>query len=51
MGSKITLECKTYYNTGTYASPTWVELTALRGLTLNLERAQVDLSIRRRRVA
>jgi hypothetical protein len=39
-------ECHGYYNTGSYASPVWVEIKTLRDVTLNLERAKIDTSIR-----
>ena len=42
----IGLNAKAYRNTGTYASPTWVELDAVRDVTLNLEKSMGDVSSR-----
>jgi len=40
------LNAKAYRNTGTYASPTWSEVTNIRDLTLNLEKAEADVTTR-----
>ena len=40
------LDAKLYYNTGTYASPTWTEITNVKDLTLNLEKGEADVSTR-----
>jgi hypothetical protein len=37
MSIKLGRNCKAYYNTGSYASPTWVEITLVRDLTTNLD--------------
>lgn len=42
----IGLECKAYRNTGTYASPTWVECVNVKDVTLNLEKGEADISRR-----
>lgn len=46
MTVKIGLDCKLYRNTGTYGSPSWNEITAVRDLTLNLEKATADVTTR-----
>lgn len=43
---QLGLDCRLYYNTGTYASPTWVEITNVRDVELNLTRGKADLSTR-----
>lgn len=40
------MNAKLYRNTGSYASPTWVEITNVRDLTLNLTKAEADLTTR-----
>jgi hypothetical protein len=40
------MEAKLYRNTGTYATPTWVEMTNVKDLTLNLEAAEADVTTR-----
>jgi hypothetical protein len=37
---------KLYYNTGTYASPTWAEICNVKDLTLSLEKDEVDVTTR-----
>jgi hypothetical protein len=32
MSAKLGIDAKAYYNTGTYGSPTWVEITSIRDL-------------------
>lgn len=44
--STHSLDCHLYCNTGTYASPTWAELTLARDVTLNRSRAEGDDSSR-----
>ena len=46
MGIKLGMEAKLYRNTGTYALPTWVELTNVKDLTLNLEAGEADVTTR-----
>ena len=46
MGIKLGMEAKLYRNTGTYAAPTWVELTNVKDLTLNLEAGEADVTTR-----
>ncbi len=36
MSVKLGLDAKLYRNTGTYDTPTWVEMTNVKDLTLNL---------------
>lgn len=40
------MNAKLYRNTGSYASPTWVEITNVRDVTLNLTKAEADLTTR-----
>ena len=35
-----------YYNSASYATPTWVELTNVKDVTLNLEMGEVDVTTR-----
>ena len=46
MGVKLGLDAKLYRNTGTYGSPTWVEMTNVKDLTLNLEAGEADVTTR-----
>lgn len=46
MASVLGLEAKIYRNTGNYASPTWVELTNVKDVTLTLEKDFADTSTR-----
>lgn len=46
MGVKLGLDARLYMNSGTYASPTWLELKKVRDLTLNLETGEADVSTR-----
>lgn len=46
MATKLGLDAKLYYNTNTYASPTWVEATRVKDVTLNLEKGEFDVSTR-----
>ena len=43
---KLGMEAKLYRNTGTYATPTWVEMTNVKDLTLNLEASEADVTTR-----
>jgi len=40
------MEAKVYRNTGTWATPTWVEITNVRDVTLNLETGEADVTTR-----
>lgn len=42
----VGLDCKAYKNSATYASPTWAEMTPVKGVTTNLEKGAADLSKR-----
>lgn len=40
------IDCKVYYNTGTYGSPTWAEWSCVRDTTFNLTFDEVDATCR-----
>lgn len=40
------LECKLYYNTGTHASPTWVEITRAINVSFSISKGEADQSSR-----
>jgi len=42
----IGLNAKLYRNTGTYGSPTWVEVCLIGDLTLNIEKSEATISVR-----
>lgn len=46
MATKLGLDASLYYNSNTYASPTWVEATRIKDVTLNLEKGEFDVSTR-----
>jgi hypothetical protein len=46
MPTKLGLEGKLYRNTGTYASPTWVEMTNVRDVTGTLTKSLTDVTTR-----
>lgn len=46
MAGKIGLNAKLYYNTGTYATPTWSEITDAQDVTLDSERATAEVKRR-----
>ena len=46
MTIKLGMEAKLYRNTGTYAAPTWVEMTNVKDVTLNLEAGEADVTTR-----
>ena len=46
MGVKLGLDAKLYRNTGTPGAPTWVEMTNVKDLTLNLEASEADVTTR-----
>ena len=46
MGVKLGLDAKLYRNTGTPGAPTWIEMTNVKDLTLNLEASEADVTTR-----
>ncbi len=46
MGVKLGMDAKLYRNSGTYASPTWVEVKNVKDVTLNLEAGEADVTTR-----
>jgi len=46
MSVRLGLDAKLYRNTGTYDTPTWVEMTNVKDLTLNLESGEADVTTR-----
>ena len=46
MAIRLGLNAKLYRNTGTYASPTWNEIGNVKDVTLNLESAEADVTVR-----
>lgn len=46
MGAKTGGDCKLYINTGSWASPTWTEVTNVRDLTMSLSKTLADASRR-----
>lgn len=46
MGFTLGLDAKLYYNSATEGSPTWVEITPVRDLTLNMDAATADVTTR-----
>lgn len=46
MATKLGLDAAIYYNSGSYGSPSWNELTRVRDVTLNLEKGEADVSTR-----
>ena len=46
MGIRLGMEARLYRNTGTYAAPTWVEVTNVKDVTLNLEKGEADVTTR-----
>ena len=44
MAVKLGLDAKLFHNTGSYATPTWDEITNVRDLTLNLEAGEADVT-------
>jgi hypothetical protein len=44
--SLVGIDCKLYVNTGTYASPTWVEVVDAKDVTMSDTRAEGDSSVR-----
>jgi len=46
MGVKLGMEAKLYRNSGSYSTPTWVEMPNVKDLTLNLEAGEADVTTR-----
>lgn len=46
MAHVLSQNAKAYRNTGTYASPTWSEITLVKDLTLNLTKDKADVTTR-----
>lgn len=46
MAHVLGLDCKLYRNTADYASPTWVEVSNARDVTLTLEAGEADVTTR-----
>ena len=46
MAIRLGLNAKLYRNTGSYASPTWDEIGNVKDVTLNLESAEADVTVR-----
>ena len=43
---RLGLDCVAYRNTGSYATPTWDELTNVKEVTVNLDKAEADVTTR-----
>lgn len=46
MAIVVSENAKLYYNSGSYASPTWVEVTLAKDVTLNMEKSDIDVTTR-----
>lgn len=46
MGLKVGNDLKLYYNTGTDASPTWVEIDKVGDVTVNINIAEAEVDLR-----
>jgi hypothetical protein len=46
MATRLGMDAKLYRNTGSYASPTWTEITNVKDVTLNLEKGEADVTTR-----
>lgn len=46
MGVRLGMEARLYRNTASYATPTWVEVTNVKDVTLNLEKGEADVTTR-----
>ena len=46
MATRLGMDAKLYRNTGTYALPTWVEVSNVKDVTLNLEKGEADVTTR-----
>lgn len=50
MAAKLGIDAKLYYNTGTYGSPTWTEVTCVKDFKLNLKWSTTEAPSRANRV-
>ena len=46
MGVRLGMEARLYRNSASYATPTWVEVTNVKDVTLNLEKGEADVTTR-----
>lgn len=46
MATRLGMDAKLYRNSGSYASPTWEEVTNIKDVTLNLEKGEADVTTR-----
>tara|TARA_Y100000114_G_scaffold49162_1_gene44849 strand:- start:166 stop:621 length:456 start_codon:yes stop_codon:yes gene_type:complete len=46
MAHVLSENAKLYYNSGSYGSPTWVEICNVKDVTLSLEKDEVDVTTR-----
>lgn len=46
MALVVAENAKLYYNSGSYGSPTWVEVSLAKDVTLNLEKSDIDVTTR-----
>jgi len=46
VGVRLGMEAKLYWNSGTYAVPTWEEMGNVKDVTLNLEKGEADVTTR-----
>lgn len=46
MSNPLGMECKLYHNTGTYESPTWIEITNVRDVNFDLNSSEADVTTR-----
>jgi len=46
MSVPLGLDCKLYYNDGTYDSPDWQEMTSVKDVTLGVEKNTADVTTR-----
>jgi len=44
--AKLAEDCVLYYNTASYASPTWAEICNVKDLTLSMEHGETDVTTR-----
>lgn len=45
-GPVVGKDCKLYYNTGTHAAPTWVEMNKAQDVSASLNKGEADVSAR-----
>ena len=46
MGVRLGMEARLYRNSASYATPTWVEVTNVKDVTLNMEKGEADVTTR-----